>query len=135
MEQPGEEAVSEDCMALATLGTGVNNSMESTMDTGCAAVRCTKHAAANWHQTHLNTMAVALESERPVLQPHAAVPVPPPVPEFRQVRRAPLCRYDFEQFGCADSWLGRVYHKSEWAVDHSEQCRCRMEALLATTST
>ena len=46
----------------------------------CAAVRCTKHAAANWRLTHLNTIAVALESERPVLQPHAKVPVPTPVP-------------------------------------------------------
>ena len=35
----------------------------------------------------------------PVLQPHVAVLLPPLVPEFRQVRRAPLRRTDFEQFG------------------------------------
>ena len=32
----------------------------------------------------------------PVLQPHAAVPLPPSVPEVRQVRRAPLRQTDFE---------------------------------------
>ena len=31
-----------------------------------------------------------------VLQPHAAIPLPPLVPEFRQVRRVPLRRTDFE---------------------------------------
>ena len=68
----------------------------------------------------------------PVLQPHAAVPLPPPVPEFRQVRRAPLHRTDFEQFGytnncrgCANARAGR-----NQAMDHSEQCRSRMEAIL-----
>ena len=39
----------------------------------------------------------------PVLQPHAAVLLPPPVPEFRQVRRAPLRRTDLEQFGYTDN--------------------------------
>ena len=34
----------------------------------------------------------------PVLQPHAAVPLPPLAPEVRQVRRAPLRRTDLEQF-------------------------------------
>ena len=66
----------------------------------------------------------------PVLQPHAAAPW---VPEFRQVRRAPLRRPDFEQFwlhpGCANARAGR-----KQAVDHSEQCRSRMEANLMTTT-
>ena len=35
----------------------------------------------------------------PVLQPHAAVPLPPLAPEVRRVRRAPLRRTDFERFG------------------------------------
>ena len=42
----------------------------------------------------------------PVLQPHAAIPLPPLVPEFRQVRRAPLRRTDFEQFGYTDNCPG-----------------------------
>ena len=55
-----------------------------------------------------------------VLQPHAAVPLPPLVPEFRRVRRGPLRRTDFEQFGyaancpgCANARAGR-----KQAVDH-----------------
>ena len=55
-----------------------------------------------------------------VLQPHAAVPVPPLVPEFRQLRRAPLRRADFELSGytgncsgCANATAGR-----KQAVDH-----------------
>ena len=42
----------------------------------------------------------------PVLQPHAAVPLPPLAPEVRQVRRAPLRRTDFEKFGYTDNCLG-----------------------------
>ena len=42
----------------------------------------------------------------PVLQPHAAILLPPLVPEFRQVRRAPLRRTDFEQFGYSDNCPG-----------------------------
>ena len=38
-----------------------------------------------------------------VLQPHAALPPLPLVPEFRQVRRAPFRRTDFEQFGYTDN--------------------------------
>ena len=60
----------------------------------------------------------------------------PLVPEFRQVRRAPLRRTDFEQFGytnncpgCANARAGR-----QQPVDHSEQCRSRMEAILMTTT-
>ena len=63
----------------------------------------------------------------PVLQPHAAIPLPP---------RTPLRRTDFEQFGytencpgCANARAGR-----KQAVDHSEQCRSRMEAILMTTT-
>ena len=41
-----------------------------------------------------------------VLQPHAAVPPPPLAPEVRQVRRAPLRRTDFEQFGYTDNCPG-----------------------------
>ena len=72
----------------------------------------------------------------PVLQPQAGVPLPPLVPEFRQVRRAPLRRTDFEQFGytnnCPGCAIARTGHKR--AVDHSEQCRSRMEAILLTTT-
>ena len=71
-----------------------------------------------------------------LLQPHAAVPPPPLVSEFRQVRRAPLRRSGFEQFGyadncpvCANERAGR-----KQPVDHSEQCRSRMEAILMTTT-
>ena len=42
----------------------------------------------------------------PVLQPHAAVPLRPLAPEFRQVRRAPLRRTDFERFGYTDNCFG-----------------------------
>ena len=72
----------------------------------------------------------------PVLQPHAAVHLPPLVPEFRQVRRAPLRRTDFEQFGHTDSCPGCANARAgrKQAVDRSEQCRSRMEALLETTT-
>ena len=39
----------------------------------------------------------------PVLQPHVAVPLPLLALEIRQVRRAPLRRTDFEQFGYTDN--------------------------------
>ena len=62
--------------------------------------------------------------------------VPPPLAlEVRQVRRAPLRRTDFEQFGtdncpgCANARAGR-----KQAVGHSEQCRSRMETILSTTT-
>ena len=71
-----------------------------------------------------------------VLQPHVAVPLPPLVPELRQVRRAPVRRTDFEHCGytdnlprCANARAGR-----KQAADHSEQCRSGMEALLETTT-
>ena len=72
----------------------------------------------------------------PVLQPHAPVPLPPLVPEVRQVRRAPLRRTDFEQFGYTDNCLGCAKEREgrKQAVDHSEQCRSRMEAILVTTT-
>ena len=61
---------------------------------------------------------------------------PPLAPKVRQVRRAPLRRTDFEQFGytdscpsCANARAGR-----KQAVDHSEQCRSRMETMLSTTT-
>ena len=71
----------------------------------------------------------------PVLQPHAAIPMPPLLPEFRQVRRAPLRRTDFEQFGYTDKCPGCANARAgrKQAVDHSEQCRFRMETILATT--
>ena len=71
-----------------------------------------------------------------VLQPHEAVPLHPLVPEFRQVRRAPLRRTDFERFGCTDNCPGLCQRKAgrKRAVDHSEQCRSRMETILATTT-
>ena len=72
----------------------------------------------------------------PVLQPHAAVPPPQLVPQFQQVRRAPLRRADFEQFvytdncpGCANARAGR-----KQAVGHSEHCLSRIEAILVTTT-
>ena len=72
----------------------------------------------------------------PVLQPHAAIPLPPLVPEFRQVRRAPLRRTDFEHFGYSDNCPGCANARAgrKQAVDHSEQCRSRMEAILMTTT-
>ena len=71
----------------------------------------------------------------PVLQPHAGIPKPPLVPEFRQVRRAPLRRTDFEQFGYTDICPGCANGAGrKQAVDLSEQCRSRMEAILMTTT-
>ena len=72
----------------------------------------------------------------PVLQPHAAIPLLPLVPEFRQVRRAPMRRTDFEQFGYTDNCPGCANARAgrKQAVDHSEQCRSRMEAILMTTT-
>ena len=62
--------------------------------------------------------------------------LPPLVPEFRQVRRAPLRRTDFEQFGYTDNCPGcaNASECRKQAVDHSEQCRSRMEAILMTTT-
>ena len=70
----------------------------------------------------------------PVLQPHEAVPPPPLVPEFRQVRRAPLRRTDFERFGYTDHCPGCANARAgcEQAVGQSEQCRSRMETILWT---
>ena len=60
----------------------------------------------------------------------------PVAPEVRQVRRAPLRRTDFERFGftgfcpaCANAREGR-----KQAVNHSEQCRSRVEKILSTTT-
>ena len=52
------------------------------------------------------------------------------------VRRAPLRRTDFEQFGYTDNCPGCANARAgrEQAVDHSEQCRSRMEAILMTTN-
>ena len=70
------------------------------------------------------------------LQPHAAVPLPPLVPEFRQVRRAPLRRTDIERFGYTDNCPGCANARAgrKQAVDHSEQCRSRMETILSTST-
>ena len=67
---------------------------------------------------------------QPVLQPHAAVPSPTLVPEFRKVRRAPPRRADFQQFGCADSCPGCANARAgrKQAVNRSEQCPSSMEA-------
>ena len=58
-----------------------------------------------------------------MLQPHAAIPLPRLVPEFRQVRRAPLRRTDFEQFGYTDNCPGCAHARAgrKQAVDHSEK--------------
>ena len=71
-----------------------------------------------------------------VLQPHAAVPLPPLAPEIRQVRRAALRWTDFEQFGYTDKCLGCANARAgrKQAVDHPEHCRFRMEAILVTTT-
>ena len=71
-----------------------------------------------------------------VLQPHAAVLVPPLAPEVRQVRRAPLRRIDFVQFGYTDNCPGCANARAgrKQAVDYSEQCRSRMETILSTTT-
>ena len=72
----------------------------------------------------------------PVLQPHAALPLPPLAPEVRQVRRAPLRRTAFGQFGYADNCPGCAHARAgrRQAVDHSEQWRSRMERILSTTT-
>ena len=72
----------------------------------------------------------------PVLQPHAAVPLPPLAPEVRQVRRAPLRRTEFERFGYTDNCPGCANARAglKQAVDHSERCRSRMETILSTTT-
>ena len=56
--------------------------------------------------------------------------------EVRKVRRAPLRRTVFEQFGYTDKCPGcaKVRAGRKQAVDHSEQCRCRMDAILMTTT-
>ena len=56
----------------------------------------------------------------PVLQPHAPVPLPPLVPEVRHVRRSPLRRTNFEQFGYTDSCPGCANARAgrKQAVDH-----------------
>ena len=58
-----------------------------------------------------------------VLQLHAGVPLPPLAPEVRQVRRAPLRRTDFEQFGYGHlPWMRqrkrRVVNK-RWIIQNS----------------
>ena len=98
------------------------------------AVCSTKHAEVSWHQMQWKTVAAELGSGHPCC---AAVPVPPPpVPDTRQVRRAPLRRNEFERFGCTDSCSGCANARAgrEQAVDHSEQCRSRMETILSTTT-
>ena len=56
----------------------------------------------------------------PVLQPHAATPLLPLVPEFRQVRRAQLRKTDFEQFGFTDNCPGcanaRAGRNKQWLI-------------------
>ena len=62
--------------------------------------------------------------------------LPPLAPEVRQVRLAPLRRTDFERFGYTDNCPGCANARAgrKQAVDHSEQCRPRMEAILVTTT-
>ena len=62
-----------------------------------------------------------------VLQPYAAVPLPPLVLEFRQVRRGSLATQTIA-LGVPTQEL--VVN----AIDHSEQCRSNMEAILVTTT-
>ena len=82
-------------------------------------------------------MAVELGSERLCCNHTRQLVLSPPLaPEVRQVRRAPWRRTDFEQFGYTDSCLGCANARAgrKQAVDHSEQCRSRMEAILVTTT-
>ena len=60
----------------------------------------------------------------------------PLVSEFRQVRRAPFRRTDFEQFGFTDNCPGCANARAgrKQAVDHSEQRRSRMETIWSTTT-
>ena len=111
-----------------------SNGYRQTND-GPAACR-TKLKAANYHQTHWTMLATESGSERLCWQPHAAIPLPPFAPEFRQVRRAPLRKTDFEQFGYTDNCPGCANARAgrKQAVDHSEQCRSRVERNLATTT-
>ena len=98
------------------------------------AVCWTKYAAVSWHQMHWKTVAAELGSGHACC---AAVPVPPPsVPDTRQVRRAQLRRNEFEWFGYTDSCSGCANARAgrKQAVDHSEQCRSRMETILSTTT-
>ena len=96
----------------------------------------TKHAGSELAPDILEDDGGRIGIRAPVLQPHVAVPLPPLVPEFRQVRRAPLRRTDFEQFGYTDNCPGCANARAgrKQAVDHSEQCRSRMEAILVTTT-
>ena len=70
-----------------------------------------------------------------VLQPHAAVPLPPLAPEVRQVRRA-IAQNQPEQVGYTDNCpgCGNARASCKQAVDHSGQCRSHMEAILVTTT-
>ena len=81
-------------------------------------------------------MAAESGSVRLRCNQHAAVPLPPLVPEFRRVRRAPLRRTSVEQFGYTDNCPGCANARAgrKQAVDHSEQYRSRMEAILMTTT-
>ena len=72
----------------------------------------TKHTAANCHPMRLEDHGGRVGITAPVLQPHAAVPPPPWVPEFQQVRRAPLRRADFEQFGYTDNCSSNTSSRS-----------------------
>ena len=102
-------------------------SKESTRDRWIDRIQCLRHCkwsgespnkqtVAEWNgslldEAHGSEMAPnALEDDGGgvgtralVLQPHAAVLVPPVVLEFRQVRRAPLRKADFEHFGYTDN--------------------------------
>ena len=72
----------------------------------------------------------------PVLATTRSSSLPPLVPEFRQVRRAPLRQTDFERFGYTDNCPGCANARAgrKQAVDHSEQCRSRLETMLLTTT-
>ena len=78
----------------------------------------------------------ALEDDGGGVGIRAPVPLPLLVLEVRQARRAPLRRADFEQFGYTDNCPGCANARAgrKQAVDHSEQCRSRMDAILMTTT-
>ena len=56
--------------------------------------------------------------------------------DTRQVRRAQLRRNEFERFGYTDSSPGCANARAgcKQAIDHSEQCRSRVDTILSTTT-
>ena len=125
-------------MALATLGAGVNNSMESTMDTEIALDVC----GSSLHEARGSELAPnALEYDG------GGIGIRAPCAATTRGSTSTTTSAWCDERHCAETISSSLGAQTvglgvcntrvgrEWAVDHSEQCRCRMEALLATTST